>query len=39
MQDICLYYLAYLEEEASDGTSIKEYKELKKKLEEKGLIS
>ena len=38
MQDLCLYYIAYLEEEAQDSLSVKEYKEVKKRLEDKGLL-
>ena len=38
LQDLSLYYIAYLEEEAQDAYSIKEYKEVKKRLEDKGLL-
>ncbi len=38
LQDLSLYYLAYLEEEAQDAFSVKEYKEVKKRLEDKGLL-
>jgi hypothetical protein len=33
-----LYYISYLEEEAQDSSSVKEYKEVKKRLEDKGLL-
>jgi hypothetical protein len=39
LQDLSLYYVAYLEEEAQDSLSVKEYKEVKKRLEDKGLLN
>jgi hypothetical protein len=39
LKDVCVYYIAYLEEEAGDGEQLREAKQTKQRLQEKGYLS
>ena len=38
LQDVCLYYVSYLDEEACDAETLKEAKQTRQRLQEKGFL-